>query len=536
VSRQAPDITTAIEWAKRGQDSMTKCPAHEDGTASLHVSPGSDGQPVVLRCHATCENADVIAAAGIDWEVICGERVTTFQPENEWTPSGNASHVYSYTDAEGTELFQALRVPQPNGKKTFFQRRWDSDTNRWAWNLNGVQRVLYRLPAVLRGVRDGQTIYIFEGEKDAEAAVMDGYCATTSPMGAGKWQPEYAESLRGANVVIVADNDPVGQEHARDVFTSLEAVECNVQIAETMMPGCKDYYDHRVAGGTMATMVVTAESTRARETRPAYTLGAMIETDFTAGREIIPGHFAEANICLLVGPEGFGKSLFMRQMAVMCAAGINPFTSADMEPLKVLYIDGENPEHQQKLDWVKLDYLARRHRDETPHRDNLTVIAAWEDAPSLVSPNGEAWFAERIMAHQPDICFLGPVSDLVDGKLSDDDVVRRFKRTLYKTRAICGTAYVIEHHSPHRMAGDKTREMRPYGSSVFRRFPDFGYGLQPKQDEGKFELVPFRGARVRSRAWPTDLRWGTPGPQSMEWPWEFEADVAGSVTVGKFGA
>jgi hypothetical protein len=301
------------------------------------------------------------------------------------------------------------------------------------------------------------------------------------------------------------------------------------------MPGCKDYYDHRAAGGTMATMVKTAESIRARETRPAYGIRTMIDTDFAAGREIIPGHFAEANICLLVGPEGYGKSLFMRQMAMQCAAGINPFTSADMEPLRVLYIDGENPEHQQKLDWVTLDYLARRHRDGATVSDEmLTIIAAWEDAPSLISPNGESWFLERIMAYQPDICFLGPVSDLVDGKLSDDDVVRKFKRTLYRARAMSGTGFVVEHHSPHRMQGDKTREMRPYGSSVFRRFPDFGYGLQPKQEEGQFELVPFRGARVRRRALPSDLRWGTPG--GMEWPWEFVPDVAGSVTVGRFGA
>jgi replicative DNA helicase len=305
-------------------------------------------------------------------------------------------------------------------------------------------------------------------------------------------------------------------------------------IAETTLAGCKDYYDHRSAGGTMSSLVVTAKSERARETRPAYGIRTMIDTDFSAGREIIPGHFAEANICLLVGPEGFGKSLFMRQMAMQCAAGINPFTSADMEPLKVLYVDGENPEHQQKLDWVRLDYLARRHRNgiEVPD-ENLTIIAAWEDAPNLVSPNGEAWFNERVTAFRPDICFLGPVSDLVDGKLSDDDVVRKFKRALYRARAICGTAFVVEHHSPHRMQGDKTREMRPYGSSVFRRFPDFGYGLQPKQEPGEFELAPFRGARVRSRAWPTDLRWGS--PNSNEWPWEFVPDVRGSVTVGNFG-
>lgn len=527
----APDLVTAIEWAKRGTQSMVKCEAHDDGTASVHVSPGTGDQPVLIFCHAQCETSAILTASGIDWAEVCRELSPVQQPRGEWTPKGDASHVYSYTDADGTELFQSLRVPLGDGKKTFFQRHRDGD--RWAWNLNDVDRVLYRLPAVLRAVRNGQTVYVVEGEKDAEALVMDGLCGTCNPMGAGKWQASYTETLRGANVVIIADADNVGRDHARAVMAELEAADCNVQIVESTI--AKDYYDHRTKGGTLSTMRVTAHAERKKETRPAYGIRTFIETDFANGKEIIPGHFAEANICLLVGPEGFGKSLFLRQLAIMCAAGINPFTTADMEPLRCLFIDGENPESQQKLDWVTLDYLARRHRDGVALTDDsLTIIAAWEDSPSITHPNGEAWLMERINAYQPDICFMGPVSDLVDGKLADDDVVRKFKRTLYRARAICGTGFIVEHHSPHRMQGDKTREMRPYGSSVFRRFPDFGYGLQPTETAGEFELAPFRGARVRSRDWPRKLRWGQPG--SMEWPWEFVPDIEGSVTVGNFGA
>lgn len=527
----APDLMTSVEWAKRGTASMVKCPAHDDGTASCHVSPGTGEQPVLIKCHANCKTEAVIEAGGISWAEVCRESPLRM-PQQEWTPRGNASHVYSYVDEDGIELFQTLRVPLPDGKKTFFQRQPGED-GRWIWNLTDVRRVLYRLPAVLRAVRDGRTIFIAEGEKDAEALVMDGFCGTTCPMGAGKWLPQFTECLRGANVVVIADADEPGREHARQVMAELETVDCNVQIVESTI--AKDYYDHRTKGGTLATMRITAQVTRKQETRPAYGIRRFIDTDFETGREIIPGHFAQANIALVVGPEGFGKSLFLRQVAVQCAAGINPFTSADMEPLKVVYIDGENPESQQKLDWVKLDYLARRHRDGTLLTDEaLTIIAAWEDSPSLIHPNGESWFLERITAYQPDLCIIGPVSDLVDGKLADDDVVRKFKRTLYRARAICGTGFMIEHHSPHRMAGDKVREMRPYGSSVFRRFPDFGYGLQPTDTVGEFALVPFRGARVRDRAWPERLRWGT--PNSMEWPWEFEPDVAGSVTVGNFGA
>lgn len=533
MSTTAPDLATAVDWAKRGQQSMVKCLAHEDGTASVHVSPGTE-QPVTIRCHANCDTQDVLAASGLDWAEVCKPLEQSMWTGEEWTPAGPASHVYSYHDDQGNILFQALRIPQANGSKRFMQRHQQGD-GRWAWNLEGVPRVLYRLPSILAAKERGHDIWFFEGEKDVETAVMDGLHATCNPMGAGKWMPEYSETLRGCRVRIVADNDNPGREHARAVAEALVAVDCEVIVYETMMEGCKDYSDHRARGGTTDTLTVTWQSEVKRNTRPEYGIRDFIRTEFEMGREIIPGHFAQANIALVVGPEGFGKSLFLRQIAVQCAAGINPFTSADMEPLRVLYIDGENPEHQQKLDWSKLDYLARRHKDgDDVANENLRIIAAWEDAPSIISTPGQSWLMERITAIQPDLCIIGPLSDVVEGSLSDDDVARKVKRSLYKARAICGTGFMIEHHSPHRMQGDKTREMRPYGSSVFRRFPDFGYGLQPTDTEGEFGLVPFRGARVRSRAWPTRMRWGV--AQSMEWPWEFVPDVAGSVTVGNFGA
>lgn len=532
MSRVAPDLGTAIDMAKRGQESMVKCPGHDDGTASLHVSPGQD-QPVTLRCMALCENEAILAAAGIEWSEVCRPLEQSMSTDQVRTSQGTASHVYQYHDEEGRVLYQSLRVPLAGGRKTFMQRHPVGD--QWVWNMQGVRRVLYRLPSILRAKEQGRTIWLFEGEKDVETAVLDGLDATCNPMGAGKWHESFSETLSGCDICIVADNDSPGQAHARSVRESLEAKDCRVTVLETKMEGCKDYSDHRSRGGTWETLTVTYQTEHVGASRPEYDIREMINTDFATGREIIPGHFAAANICLLVGPEGFGKSLFMRQLAVQCAAGINPFTSADMEPLKVLFIDGENPESQQKMDWVTLDYLARRHRDGANVIDgNLKIIAAWEDPPDLVSPGGLEWFCERITSVQPDICFLGPVSDLVDADVADSGVVRKFKKTLYKARAICGTGFVVEHHSPHRMQGDKTREMRPYGSSVFRRFPDFGYGLQPTDEPGRFELSPFRGARVRARAWPEDLRWGTPG--SMEWPWEFSPAIGGSVTVGNFGA
>ena len=99
---------------------------------------------------------------------------------------------------------------------------------------------------------------------------------------------------------------------------------------------------------------------------------------------------------------------------------------------------------------------------------------------------------------------MGPVQNLV-GNVKDDEVVRKFKHAINTARSICGTAFGIEHHALHRAPGDKERQMRPYGSSLFMKWPDFGYGLKPTEEEDRLRPLSFRRPRVRSRAWPERL-------------------------------
>src|SRR5262249_8439441 len=86
--------------------------------------------------------------------------------------------TYDYADETGKLLFQTVRYYHKN----FAQRRPDGNGG-WIWNLEGVRRVLYRLPEVTAA----QTVCIAEGEKDAENLRTLGFVATTNPMGAGKW-------------------------------------------------------------------------------------------------------------------------------------------------------------------------------------------------------------------------------------------------------------------------------------------------------------------------------------------------------------
>lgn len=153
--------------------------------------------------------------------------------------------TYSYVDEAGALLSEAVRL-EP---KAFLQRRpcptcggpaelggsggsieceAASERERcrggWVWNLDGVRRVVYRLPEVLAAAERGDRVYVVEGEKDVEALRAQGLVATCCPMGAGKWRDEFSEALRGAEVTVWVDDDDDGHQHGVDIIRSLRRV------------------------------------------------------------------------------------------------------------------------------------------------------------------------------------------------------------------------------------------------------------------------------------------------------------------------
>lgn len=80
-------------------------------------------------------------------------------------------------------------------------------------------------------------------------------------MGAGKWRPEYSESLRAMAVVILVDNDSAGRSHALTVASSLLDVAASARILE--LPGLRekgDVTDWQLAGGTIEQLKGLTES------------------------------------------------------------------------------------------------------------------------------------------------------------------------------------------------------------------------------------------------------------------------------------
>jgi hypothetical protein len=147
---------------------------------------------------------------------------------------------YDYQDSSGGLIYQVLRYRLGSGKKDFRQRRPDGNGG-WIYNLDGIDRVLYKFPEI--EAKPSYHVIIVEGEKDADRlndrlrAEGVPMVATTSAQGAGdtgRWL-NYAESLRGRTCIIIPDNDPPGMRHAQSVCGFLHQIASSVKMIE--LPG-----------------------------------------------------------------------------------------------------------------------------------------------------------------------------------------------------------------------------------------------------------------------------------------------------------
>lgn len=226
---------------------------------------------------------------------------------------------------------------------------------------------------------------------------------------------------------------------------------------------------------------------------------------------VVPGLIEHNDRVILTGGEGKGKSHAFRQIAVQLAAGIRPFTQTALcDPSKVLYVDLENSGAQCRR---KLRPL----RAMVPEMDAGNLVV--KNRPSGVDLLGRAdqkWLTEHIEANRPDVLIIGPIYRMHDGDPTEERPARQVSRFLDELRERYGFALLLEAHSPHGTGRrGEQRTLRPFGASLWVRWPEIGIGLAPDdQDPGTYRLSHWRGARDE-RAWPTRLVRGKPG----EWPW-----------------
>jgi putative DNA primase/helicase len=294
--------------------------------------------------------------SGIDIEKAIAAALVA-QTRSTAKPAKRIVKTYNYTTADGALSYQNVRLEPKN----FLQRRPSSDEpGVWIWGLSagefmrkgpgrdwrkfdeqkftdekyterrtfdGVQRVLYRWPELL--AYPDATIFVTEGEKDADRLAELGHCATT--VASGKWTKDCIEALAGRHCIILQDNDETGRKKAIEAAKALHGVAASIR--KVLLPGLpeggdvSDWFDE--AGPVLAAKFVdicldTPVWRPETEASDADAEPPEQGNDSTGTSEIIAcrvsdveakpvdwlwdGRIARGKITLVAGEPGLGKS------------------------------------------------------------------------------------------------------------------------------------------------------------------------------------------------------------------------------------
>lgn len=226
----AQDVAHVLQ-GKRGSNGWYNCScpcthnhAHGDKNPSLGLRDGEDGN-LIVNCQTGCQTREIYAALrakGIFfYEKEFKPTISKVKPFSKDKKEIIAEHPY-YSE-EGELLYTKLKFPKDHNPPFRYDRSGVSE-----------KFVLYNLPLIKMARENGWTVYLCEGEKDAESVAHHDLVGTTNPEGASKgtvkWRESYTQTLAGLDVVIFEDNDEAGRNHASGVAALLHGRANSVKI------------------------------------------------------------------------------------------------------------------------------------------------------------------------------------------------------------------------------------------------------------------------------------------------------------------
>ncbi len=201
-----------------GSQYRADCPACGDTKQHLYIARTPDGK-YLLDCKKGCDFNSIIYSAGISASDCFGENPVKPDP---W--SLIREHIY--TAADGSILSKKQIYDTGGGKKQAVWYRFEN--GRYIKGLDGRKMPLYHLDKLIKSTG---TAVIAEGEKDAETVERLGFTATTSPNGAGsKWRQDFNEFFRNKKVVVLTDNDEVGEKYGASVAEQVRKTASAVKL------------------------------------------------------------------------------------------------------------------------------------------------------------------------------------------------------------------------------------------------------------------------------------------------------------------
>jgi RecA-family ATPase len=381
---------------------------------------------------------------------------------------GQIVATYDYTDADGKLLYQVVRYEPKD-----FRQRTPDGRGAWIWKL-GEQRVLYRWPELLK-YPDG-TVFVCEGEKDANRIASLGHCATT--VAAGKWSDECVEALAGRHIVILQDNDDAGRLKAAAAAQVLHRTAESIRIvALPDLPDKGDVSDWLDADPRRAERLVdvcfeipvwtpeTADSKASAGAKAADDAKPTDEPvlpfinistwDSAAAPErewVVPDRVPLKNVTLLSGDGGVGKSIIALHLAVATALGCDWLNALPtFGPVLVVCCEDDGDELHRRLTRIIKHCNAASGASFVELSKNMHILSlAGEDAVmaapdrnGLIVPTGLFKRVSKVACDiRPRLIVIDNSADVFAGNENDRAQVRRFV-TLLRGMAISANAGLL---------------------------------------------------------------------------------------------
>jgi RecA-family ATPase len=410
------------------------------------------------------------AAADIDRVLMAA---VAAQPKTN-NPRGKLTDAYPYRDADGALLYEVLRY-EPKA----FSQRMPNGHGGWIYNLDTLngRRVIYRWPELLKF--PDATIFVAEGEKDADRLWSVDLCATT--VASGTWTAECVEALKHRHCIVLQDNDDSGRERALKAAQALHGTAASIRIV--LLPSLRegqDVSDWLDAGHGKDELTnicfdtaewspdqANAETLKDETPRDSATDNKeklapaahfaflnitawqdqlVPEREWTV-RDRIPAH----NVTLLSGEGSVGKSILALQLSTAVILGFD-WLGVTPEPGPVLgvYCEEDEPEL-----WRRLDLIFRHFEAAYTEFKNMHLLAlAGQDALMAV-PNNKGLIQptelfKRILEAacdiKPKLIVLDNAADIFGGYENDRGQVRQFIGLLRGLAIAAGAGVLLTSH------------------------------------------------------------------------------------------
>ncbi len=431
------------------------------------------------------------------------------------------SALYNYKDEKGELLFQIVRY-EP---KDFRPRNPDKKLG-WVWGLEGVRRVLYRLPELMKSE---DPVFITEGEKDVDSLIKLGLTATTS-LGGAKWRKEYDEFLENREVILVPDNDETGWKVSEHIGISLLGKAKKIKWLE--LPDLKekeDVSDWIARGGTKEELKKLAAQAKEfkpdmREISPQFEIykiekrrdflmeekvkpvraGELLrkefkETPYLIGRGLLP----KQGYTMIAGNAKEGKTMLALSFALCLATGIPVFMREEdktgLFPVprkaKTLFLFRENTEKEiQKIIATQKTGLEKMLEREITN-ETLNSIEILHPKNIYMDMESGKRELERTLKDNPvDLVVIDPLSRFVVGDSNKMEKVVSIVNFIDDLGERYGCAFLLLHHFRKLGSGERVEEdpfNRVTGSAGWRNSYVSGIAMERKSKRRSKNIKKF---------------------------------------------